>query len=153
MITHDKFMQGVYDFINTYKRLPYLPGDDIEIKFEIEDDNGDVVVKVKPYRANKYIKIFYNSRKNMTKKLLANGLLTYKMIAETLDLSETVVKNIITKSIKNPQRNDRRKLDMFFNEDFYARDLGKYFPRCIRCIKQCKQPYWINNIKCSKYKE
>ncbi len=153
MITHDEFMQGVYDFMNEYDRLPYFPGDNIKVKFEIEDDNGNTTIKIKPYRANRYVKKFYTSRKNMTKKLLEKGLLTYKMIAETLDLSETIVRNMITKSTKNPPINNRRKLHMFFNEDLYEKDLGKYVSKCTKCKKHCKQFYWVSNIRCKKYEE
>lgn len=72
MITHDEFMQGVYDFMNEYDRLPYLPGDNIKVKFEIEDDNGNTTIKIKPYRANRYVKSFIRVE-NMTKNYWKKG--------------------------------------------------------------------------------
>ena len=141
LITKEQFIDGVLKFIDDYDRLPYLPEDNIEVI--IED-------KSKPYRASKYIKEFYSSQKNMTKNLLDSGLLTYKKIADVLGLTETIVRNTITKTTKNPEVANRRKIHMFFNADFYEKELGKYTNKCTECKKHCKQFYWILSINCPK---
>lgn len=147
LITKDEFISGVFKFIDNYKRLPYLPEDNIEVN--MKNDKNEI--EIKPYRANKYIKEFYGNQKNMSKSLFNSGLLTYKKIADTLDLSETIVRNTVTKSTKNPDVSSRHKIHMFFNKDFYEKELGKYTNKCNDCKKTCKQFYWILSINCLKY--
>ena len=42
------------------------------------------------------------------------------------------------------------KLHIFFNVDFYEKELGKYTNKCTECKKHCKQFYWILSINCPK---
>lgn len=150
MIAQDEFIKGVFRFIDDYDRLPYFSEDNIELDFEAVDKNSKAITETRPYRANKYIKKFYGNQKNMTKYLLDNGILTYKKIADVLGLSETIVRNTITKTTKNPDVSNRRKLHIFFNVDFYEKELGKYTNKCTECKKHCKQFYWILSINCPK---
>ncbi len=151
MITQDEFIKGVFRFIDDYDRLPYFSEDNIELDFETVDKNSKAITETRPYRANKYIKKFYGNQKNMTKNLLDSGLLTYKKIADVLGLTETIVRNTITKTTKNPEVANRRKIHMFFNADFYEKELGKHMDICVSCQKSCKQFYWIKSFICPKY--
>lgn len=89
----------------------------------------------------------------MTKELFDKNIITYKLIADITGLTETVVKNIITKETKNPDIEARRMIHIFFNKDFYEKELGKYNDRCIGCKKKCKIDYYAAIVVCPNYKE
>ena len=148
-ITKKQFEGSIPDFINKYRRLPYLKEDDIEVK--IKNDDGEI--ENRPYRASRYINEYYGNQDNMTKELFDKGIISYKSIAETLDLTETVVKNAMTLETKNPKIEVRRGLDIFFNKDLYEKELGKYSDRCVNsCSRRCKQYYFSDTYLCSRYK-
>ena len=98
----------------------------------MKNDKGKM--ELKPYRANRYIEEFYEK------------------VAGITGLTETVVKNIITKETKNPDIEARRYLDIFFNKDFYEKELGAYNDRCMDCKKKCRQNYYVAIIECPNYK-
>lgn len=146
-ITKEQFLDGVLKFINTYGRLPYIEEDDIEVSIVVKNGKKEL----RPYRASRYIKEYYNTQDKLTESLLDNKLITYKSIANTLGLTEVVTRNAITKQTKNPQAEVRRQLHMFFNKDLY-KELGEYANLCSRCNKRCKQHYFVD-VKCKNYKE
>ncbi len=89
----------------------------------------------------------------MVQELFDIGIISYKTIAKILDLTETVVKNAITLETKNPKMEARRRLHIFFNKDFYEKELGKYNNRCAEsCSRRCKQYYFSDTTLCSRYK-
>ena len=148
-ITKKQFEKSIPDFIKKYNRLPFLKEDDVEIN--MKNDKGKM--ELKPYRANRYIEEFYGNQDKMTKELFDKNIITYKLIADITELTETIVKNIITKETKNPDIQARHKIDMFFNNDFYEKELGKYNDRCMDCKKKCKQHYYSTIVVCPNYKE
>ena len=123
--------------------------DDVEV--EIKNEDGEI--EIRPYRANKYIEKYFESQENMSKELFDKNIITYKLIADTIGLTETVVKNIITKGTKNPEIHNRRMIHIFFNKDFYEKELGKYNDRCMDCKKKCKMDYYATIVVCPNYKE
>ena len=148
-ITKQQFDDNIINFINIYKRLPYLSEDDIGVEF-INDKKEK---ELRPYRASRYIKEFYGSQDKMSKELLKNKVITYKSIADVLGLTETLVANAITGETANPQKEVRRGIDLFFNKDYYEK-LGKYATRCGSCTsRSCKQFYWVEVTSCKNYKE
>ena len=148
-ITKKQFEGSIPDFINKYRRLPFLREDDVEI--EVKNDDGEI--EKRPYRANRYINEYYGSQDNMVQELFDTGIISYKTIAKILGLTETVVKNAITLETKNPKIEVRRRLHIFFNKDFYEKELGRYNDRCQNnCSRRCKQYYFSDTYLCSKYK-
>lgn len=123
--------------------------DDVEV--EIKNEDGEI--EIRPYRANKYIKEFYSTQDKMTKELSNKGVITYKSIADITGLTETIVKNIIEKQNKTVDIEPRRYLHIFFNKDFYEKELGVYNDRCMDCKKKCKQSYYATIVVCPNYKE
>lgn len=149
-ITKKQFEDSIPDFIHKFKRLPYMKEDDVEVK--IKNDNGEI--ESKPYRARKYIREYYDNQDNMTEELFDKGVISYESIADVLGLTPTLVKNAMTLSTKNPEIKVRRKLDIFFNKDFYENELGKYNTKCMGCgRRKCKQDYYVDIISCKRYKE
>ena len=89
----------------------------------------------------------------MTKELFDKNIITYKLIADITELTETIVRNTVEKQTANPEIHVRRKIDMFFNKDLYEKELGKFNDRCMDCKKKCKQPYYSTIVVCPNYKE
>lgn len=130
--------------------MPYLKEDNIKIEFQ--EDNGEV--ELRPYRANRYIGEYYGSQEKATKELFDKEIITYDIVAKVISLTPTVVKNIINKEIKNPNSNARRRIEIFFNKDFY-KELGRYNDRfCANCTKRkkCGQAYWVDVISCPSFR-
>ena len=148
-ITQKQFEKSIPNFIDKYYRLPYLKEDDIEI--EVKNDDSEI--ELRPYVAKRYVSEFYGNQDKMTKELFDKNIITYKLIADITGLTETLVENTIEKKTKNPEIGVRRKIDMFFNNDFYGKELGKYNDRCMDCKKKCKQPYYSTIVVCPNYKE
>ena len=146
-ITKEQFINSIIPFINTYKRLPLLPEDNVEIEIDVDGE-----IEIRPYRAGRYIKEFFLTQDKMTKELFEQGIITYKLIGEVSGLTETVVKNIVEQSTKTPDTHARKMVHIFLNVDYYEKALGKYSERCKDCSKQCKQFYWVEMIGCAKYK-
>ena len=137
------------DFINEFKRLPFLPEDDIKVP--IKNDNGEI--ELRPYRSNRYVSEYYGSQDKMIEELFDKGIISYKLIADILGLTETLVRNAITKETKKPQTEVRHGLHIFFNKDLYEKELGKYNDRCAEsCSRRCKQYYFSDTTLCSRYK-
>lgn len=110
-------------------------------------------MELKPYRANRYIEEFYENQDNMIDELFDKNIITYKLIADTTGLTETLVENTIEKETKNPDIEARRMIHIFFNKDFYEKELGKYNDRCMGCKKKCKQSYYATIVVCPNYKK
>ena len=123
--------------------------DDIEVGFE----NDDKELEFRPFRASRYIMAFYKNQDKMSEELLKENIITYKMIGEILNMTETVVENTVTKETVNPEKRNRRLIHMFFNHDYYT-ELGKYADRCMDCEGcKCKHEYWVSVISCPSYKK
>lgn len=146
-ITKQQFLDGVLKFIQSYNRLPYIEEDDIEVNIVVKNGKKEL----RPYRASRYIKEFYDTQDKLTESLLDSKLITYKSIADTIGLTEVVTRNAITKQTKSPQAKARRQLHIFFNKDLY-KELGEYANLCSGCTKRCKQHYFVD-VRCKKYKE
>jgi len=123
-----------------------MDGDDVEI--EVENDDGEM--ELKPYRANRYINEFYGGQDNCTEELFKKGLVAYQQIADLYDYTETLIKNAYEGATQNPQIGVRRALHVFFNKDLYEDRLDKYHSLCMGCKKRCKQAYWVG-LTCSRY--
>lgn len=151
MVNQEELIKGTLNFINAYKRLPYLQGDSIEVE-KLNDDNE---VELKPYMALKYIKEHHTNQDKFTETLFEQDIITYNSVGNILGLTPTVVRNIVIKSNKNPDIKIRRQLEIFFNKDFYKDDLPIYNEVCETCTKQktCGQAYWIGMVNCKKYKK
>lgn len=148
MINNDELIKGSLDFINRYKRLPCNREDSIEVE-KLNDDNE---IEIRTYKALKYINELFGGQEKFAKYLLDNEIITYKLIANTLGLTELIIRNAMTKQTKNPQPEVRRGLEIFFNDDLY-KELGLYASLCEKCTKRnCKQFYWVE-VKCKNYKE
>lgn len=148
-ITKEQFIEGTLKFINSYKRLPYLQEDDVEV--EIENKDGEL--EFRPFRAGKYVKEFYDNQDNMSEELFKENIITYKLIGEILGITETVVKNAITKETTVPEPRVRRLIHIFFNRDYYT-ELGIYAKRCEDCEEcSCKHEYFVSVISCPRYKK
>lgn len=75
-ITKEQFNKATIDFIHKYKRLPYLPEDDIEI----EEKNKKGEMEIKPYRANRYVNNYYINQDKMSQELLDNNIIDRKSV-------------------------------------------------------------------------
>lgn len=148
MINKSQFIDGILNFIDCYKRLPYEKEDDVSV--EVENDEGEI--ETRTYRASKYIDQHFDTLDSMSDELLKDKVITYESIGEILGLSETVVENAITKKTQTPQREIRRAIHMYFGKDYYP-EIGKYAAKCNDCSKKCKYEYWIGVIACPKYKK
>lgn len=115
--------------------------------------NDDGETEFRPYRSSRYIREYYGSQDEMVDELLNKGIISYKSIADTLGLTETLVRNAMTKETKNPQIEVRRRLHIYLNNDLYEKELGKYSQRCTEsCSRRCKQYYFSDTTLCSRYK-
>lgn len=148
MINKDELIKGTLEFIKKYKRLPYLPEDDIEV--EKQNNKGEVVLK--PYRTGKYIKEFFGNQDKYSKYLLDNKLITHDTISEIIRIDKNKLECLLNGEIKTPEIKERRQIELFFNKDYFIKQ-GKYTSTCSKCSKGCKNPYWVDVISCSKYKE
>lgn len=146
-ITKEQFESSIINFINKYRRLPYMSEDDVDV--EILNDNNELEIRL--YKANRYIKEYYKTQEKLTEVLFDKNIISYKLIADTLGLTETVVRNAITKSTANPDVSVRRGIHIFFNKDYY-KELGEFATLCGKCTKKCKQEYYME-VRCKKYKE
>ena len=147
MINKDELIKGSLDFINKYKRLPLYKEDDIEVE-KLNDNNE---IELRSYRALKYINEYFKNQDKFADYLLKEKIITYKSIADIIGYSETITTNAITKSTKNVDVGVRRQLELFFNKDYYEKELGKYNSKCEGCKKQCKQFYWVDVAMCKEY--
>ena len=148
-ITKGQFNEAVVKFIYKYERLPYQPEDDIEVEVKNDEDE----IEIKTYRANRYIKEYYKTQAKMSEELLKKNIVTYKMISEITGLTETVLKNAITKETKNPELSTRRAIHIFFNKDYYS-ELGKLAKKCESCKGcKCEYEYWTSVVYCPNYKK
>lgn len=151
MIDREELIKGTLLFIEKYKRLPFLKEDNLEV--EKLDENNEPILK--NFRALKYINEYFKNQDEYSKYLLDEEIITYKSIGEILNLTPTVVRNIIIKNTKNPDMRARRSLHIFFNQDFYKDDLPSLNDVCLSCTKQksCGQAYWVDIISCKRYRE
>ena len=147
MINKDELIKGSLDFINKYKRLPLYKEDDIEVE-KLNDNNE---IELRSYRALKYINEYFKNQDKFADYLLKEKIITYKSIANIIGYSETITTNAITKTTKNPDVGVRRAIDIFFNKDYYEKELGLYASLCEKCTKRCKQHYFVE-VECKKYK-
>ena len=83
----------------------------------------------------------------MSDELLKNEVITYKSIADTLGYTETVIRNVVTKSIKEPDVRLRRAVHIFFNKDYY-KELGEFSGVSDVCKAKCQFPYYMDVVKC-----
>lgn len=102
---------------------------------------------MRPYRASKYITEYYKTKNKLTDVLFDKQIITYKSIGDVLGYTETIIRNAVTKSVKNPDIKLRRAIHIFFDKDFYA-TLGKYNGVNDECKKECKHPYWVDVLRC-----
>lgn len=149
LITKEQFNEAIIKFIHRYERLPYQPEDDIEVEIKNDEDE----LELKNYRANKYVKEFYKTQDKMSEELLNNNIITYKMISDITKISETVLKNAIEKTTKNPDLETRKAVHVFFNNDYY-KELGIYAKKCEDCQGcKCKYDYFVSVVYCPKFKK
>ena len=147
-INKKQFEGSLARFIEKYERLPYLTEDDVEVEFK----NKKKEIELRPYRASRYIREFYGDIDKMSEELLDGNTITYKMIADILNLTTTVVRNAITKETANPQPEVRRGIHMFFGKDYYP-ELEQHATKCSNCTRRCKHEYWVDMLFCPDYKE
>lgn len=146
MINQNELIDGTLRFIYVYKRLPYYAEDDIEV----EKENKDNKLELRPYRAGKYIKEFFTNQDKYTQYLLDNKIITYETISEIIKIDKSRLEKLLNKKIKTPEIRERRQIEIFFNKDYFP-ELGKYNENCGTCgKKQCKQLYWVSVISCGK---
>lgn len=149
MINQNELIDGTLKFVNQYQRLPYLSEDNIEV--EKENDEGEM--ELKPYRAVKYVKEYFINQDKYSEYLIESGLLTYDKIAEIINIDKNRLKKLANKEIDKPDIGERRTLELFFNKDYYP-ELGQYSNVCESCTKrECKLSYWVQVINCPKYKK
>ena len=148
MINNDELIKGSLDFINRYQRLPCNREDSIEVE-KLNDDNE---IEIRTYKALKYINELFGGQDKFADYLLKEKIITYKSIADIIGYSETITTNAITKTTKNPDVGVRRAIDIFFNKDYYEKELGLYASLCEKCTsRKCKQFYFVE-VKCKNYK-
>lgn len=147
MINKDELIKGSLVFIDKYKRLPCNREDSIEVE-KLNDDNE---IEIRTYKSLKYINELFGGQEKFAKYLLDNEIITYKSIADIIGYSETITTNAITKTTKNVDVGVRRQLELFFNNDYCEKELGKYSNKCTGCKKQCKQFYWVDVARCKEY--
>lgn len=149
MINKNELIDGTLKFISQYQRLPYLSEDDIAV----DKPNDKGAMELKPYRAVKYVKEYFDNQDKYSEYLIENKLLTYDKIAEIIDIDKNRLKKLINKEVDKIDNNERRRIELFFNKDYYP-ELGKYNSVCEGCSKRgCKQVYWVMMIGCNKYKK
>lgn len=147
MINKDELIKGSLVFIDKYKRLPLYKEDDIAVE-KLNDENE---IELRTYRALKYVNEHFKNQDKFADYLLKEKIITYKSIADIIGYSETITTNAITKSTKNVDVGVRRQVELFFNKDYYEKELGKYNNKCAGCKKQCKQFYWVDVARCKEY--
>lgn len=148
MINQEELIQGTLKFLNSYKRLPCLKEDDIEI--EKLNDEGET--EMRSYRSLKYIKEYFGNHEKYTEYLLENKILTYEKIAECVNIPVRRLKELLKGDIGNIEVSERHVLDIFFNYDLYSH-LGMMCKYCSDCTKRrsCGQDYWVRIIHCPRY--
>lgn len=142
LITQDQYINSISSFISMYGRLPYMKQDDIEV---IIDD------EVRTYKSLKYAKDFFGSTGKCTEYLFEQGILSFKIISDKINISPTKVENLLKGENKDIDKHDRRMLHVFFNEDLYCPKKGKY--KKIKCSNENTlggQPYWVDVIAVGK---
>ncbi len=110
-------------FIKQYKRLPLMEEDEFKREKYFDTDE-------------EYIDYLFDNR-----------ILTYKLISKHTGLHTVRIKNLLQKDVKRVPTNERRKIEMFFNKDYFP-ELGKYNSKCSKCNKKCKQHYWTDVVFC-----
>lgn len=159
IISKEELLSAVPAFIEQYHRLPYMDEDDVIIEVVKEKKESDGTVREEtieqPYKALKYVRGHFGSEEGMTEYLLENEIITLKMISEYIDISEKRITEMMTGDLEKINPNERRRLHIFFNKDFYEK-LGHINSlHCSDCTKQkqCAQPYWVSVISCPKFKK
>jgi len=137
----EQFIKSSLEFMEEYKRLPMLKEDDVRLK-----QDGDEPDRV--LRAHTRITDFFGSEDKFIEYLLENKHLTYKTIAEYTGFSETVVSNIINKTVQTPDVKARRAVEVFLGKDLLADSLSPYHSKCDGCKKKCKQWYFVD-LQCN----
>lgn len=148
LITQDELIKGILNFINTYERLPYINGDDIEV--EKINDEGEI--ELRPFRSIKYVRSYFGDHNKCTEYLLDNNILTYDLVEKHTQIKASRVKSLLSGKATRVNWQERWQIDKFFNNDFYTK-LDKYAKRCMSCSKskECGQDYWVEVVHCAKY--
>lgn len=147
-ITKKQFIDGTIDFVNTYQRLPFLLGDDVEV--EIKNDEGEM--ELRPFRANKYIKEYFIDQDKMSAELISSGELTYTCISKLISIDAKLLEDVISKNIKEIDNVNRICIENFFNKDYFPKQ-NKYANECKDCKNSCKQKYNVVIMQCKKKKK
>lgn len=144
-----ELIKETLNFIKKYDKLPFMEEDEFEIEYL---DNEEIKTKI--LKAESNIKKHFETNNEYVDYLFEKRKLTYKLISKHTKLSATRVKNLLDNKIKNVTINDRRKLHIFFNKDYFPK-MNKYSDMCIDCKnnKKCGQNYWADVWFCKKYEQ
>lgn len=144
-ITKQQFVDGTINFIHAYKRLPYLPEDDVNVN--VINNEGEVDVKI--YRAGKYVKGYYKTQDKMTTELISSGELTYKEISKIIGIDVKLLESVINGELKEIDNVNRICIENFFNKDYFPKQ-SKFAETCKDCKNSCKQKYNVAVMQCKK---
>ena len=151
MINQSELINETLQFINRYKRLPYLKEDDIEVE-KLDDDNELII---KSYRSLKYINEYFGNYEKYTDYLFDNNILTYELVSKYTKVEPSRLKELLSGKADKVEVSERHSIHIFFNNDFYEK-LGtlneRYCKNCTR-NKKCGLEYWVAVVQCPKYKE
>lgn len=147
-ITKKQFNDSIIPFIEKYKRLPFLPEDDVEIKVKNEKDQ----MEIRPYRAGRYISSFYKTQENMIEKILEDKVITYELVEEVTGVKKNTLKDIISGKDMKKDNVARICVENFFDKDFFKKE-NKFADKCITCKSKCKQKYNVILVKCKNFEK
>lgn len=142
---------GIKEFFSRYKRLPYLPEDDVIVQGE--DKKGEIVDKL--YRASRYITEYYGNPEQMIEELFKLKIVSLELLSSMSGFSETIIQNIMENNTKTPDFRVRRFVEMTLGIDYYKKQLGTLNQsHCEKCKnrKKCGQLYYVEVVSCPKYK-
>lgn len=149
-MSKNELVEETLNFIKKYNRLPFIEEDVFEIEYLDNKEN----TKIKTLKIDSNIKKHFETNEEYVDYLFKKRKLTHKLISKHTKLSTTRVKNLLNKKNKNVTINDRRKIHMFFNKDYYS-EMDKYSKKCMYCKynKKCGQNYWADVWSCKKYEK
>lgn len=149
VISKKDVVGAIPHFVEGFRRLPYMREDNIMV--EVEQDNGEITRQ--PYSALKYIEAYFETAENFTGFLLTEEVLSLKSMGEIMGIDPSRLDRLLKNRLKNITKRERRKLELFFNDDIYKNEGSEYAQLCSTCKykNKCGQPYWVGSVSCTKY--
>lgn len=149
VISKEEVVNAIPHFIEGFRRLPYMQEDNIMV--EVKQDDGEITRQ--PYSALKYIEAYFETPEKFTEFLFEEGILSFELMGDIIDVEPGRLERLLRNKLKNITRRERRRIDLFFNDDIYKDEDNGYAQLCSTCKhrEKCGQPYWVGTVSCARY--